>query len=101
MEEYIYWDNALTNKAKGIVGGYHGLSESKVAPMCVAGSYVGWLRELISDKFKGGRLREKSLDPRLMPDEGLECVHKYSELSGQPVSMASAVAMNELTRSDP
>ncbi len=69
MEEYICWDRARKDKATGIVGGYHGLSESKVVPMLVAGSYVGWLRELIMEKFKGGRLREKSLNPRLRPEE--------------------------------
>ncbi len=101
MNKYIFRDEACINQAKGIVGGYHALSESRVAPMCVAGSYVGWLRELISEKFKGGRLREWPLNPRLTPEEGLECVFKYSELTGQAVSMSSAVAMNELTGSDP
>ncbi len=101
MNRYIYRDIACTNRAKGIVGGYHALSESKVAPMCVAGSYVGWLRELISEYFKGGRLRERVLNPRLTPEEGLECVHKYSALTEQPVTAESAVVMNELTKSDP
>ncbi len=101
MNEYIFWDEARTNQAEGIVGGYHDLSESKIAPMCVAGSYVGWLRQLISKYFKGGRLRERPLNPRLLPEEGLECVHRYSKITGQPVTAASAVVMNQLTKSDP
>ncbi len=101
MNEYIFWDEARTNKAKGLVGYYHDLSESKISPMFVSGSYVGWLKELIADYFEGGRLRERELSPTLKPEEGLECIRKYSEISGQPVTPESALVLNELTKSSP
>ncbi len=101
MNDFVFRDEACTNKAEGIVGAYHGLSESKIAPMFVAGSYVGWLRELIADYFEGGRLRERELSPRLTPEEGLQCVYNYSKLTGQPVTDDSAAVMNGLTSSDP
>ncbi len=96
MNEYICRDQACTNKAEGIVGGYHDLSESRIAPMYVSGSYVGWLRGLISDYFEGGRLRERPISPRLKPAEGLECVYRYSEITGQPVTAASAEGIYQL-----
>ena len=36
-------------------GSYHEVSESKVAPMLAAGSYVGWMRSIMRRYLKGGR----------------------------------------------
>ncbi len=100
MNEYIYRDEALSNQERGLVGGYHNISESKIAPMLVSGSYVGWLRNIIGRYFIG-RMRSRDINPKLSDDEGLECVFNYSRMLDIPVTGETAVLINELAHSDP
>jgi hypothetical protein len=51
-------------------GSFHSLSESKVAPMLVTGSYVGWLLEIAGKYLQAGRLEEWCITPYLMPADG-------------------------------
>ncbi|MCP4109837.1 MAG: hypothetical protein GY749_30685 [Desulfobacteraceae bacterium] len=54
MTEYIFWDRDHKVQAYNLPGVYHGLVESKTAPMLVSGSYVGWMAQMMRDMFVGG-----------------------------------------------
>ena len=84
-----------------IPGSFHSLSESKIAPMLVTGSYVGWLIDIAGKYLEAGRLSEMYMDPYLPPERGLEAVYRYVAHFGEPVTNETAVLVNELCMSDP
>ena len=76
MTKYLYWDKERAVKAYNLPGGYHGLVESKVSPMLVSGSYVGWMVQMMREMFVGGRLRKKHISPQLDSDAGLKSAYR-------------------------
>jgi hypothetical protein len=101
MSKYIFYDKEHKVSGKTLPGLYHGLVESKVVPMLVSGSYVGWMTQMIQDFFKGGRLKKTEISPKLTFEEGMEAVYRYAEYHGEEVSEESAFVINQLTQSDP
>jgi len=101
MTKYIFYDKEHKVSGRHLPGAYHGLVESKVAPMLVSGSYVGWMTQMIHDKFKGGRLKKTKMSSKLAEDEGLEAVYRYAEYNNKPVSDEVALLINKLLQSDP
>ena len=99
--EYIYMDENHQYVDKSIPGTWHDLSESKLAPILVTGSYVGWLINIIDTYMEAGRLKRTFLNPYLLPEDGLQAVYKYSEYCREPVSNESALQINRLCMSDP
>ena len=55
--EYIFMDKNHEHVDKTIPGTWHDLSESKLAPMLITGSYVGWLINIIDTYLEAGRLK--------------------------------------------
>jgi hypothetical protein len=99
---YVFPDAGFTTKPiKSMPGSYHSLSESKVAPMLVTGSYPAWLRRIMGEYLEAGRLSEIRFSPYLTPDEGLEAVYKYAEVYQEPVTNQTAEQINELCKADP
>ncbi|MCP4111338.1 MAG: hypothetical protein GY749_38385, partial [Desulfobacteraceae bacterium] len=101
MTKYIYWDREQKVKAYNLPGAYHGLVESKTAPMLVSGSYVGWMTQMMRNMFKGGRLKRTPVSPKLTSDRGLEATYRYAEYYKQKVTDESAFVINLLTQADP
>ncbi len=102
IAEYIYMDEACVEaKAITMAGSYHERSESKIAPMFVTGSYVGWLVNVINKYLEAGRLKFWELSPSLASDEGLEAVYRYAEVFEISITHESAVLINDLCQSDP
>ncbi|MCP4345696.1 MAG: hypothetical protein GY795_09240, partial [Desulfobacterales bacterium] len=101
MTKYIYLDREHKVKDRNLPGAYHGLVESKTAPMLVAGSYVGWMTQMMRDMFKGGRLKRTPVSPKLTSDRGLEATYRYAEYYKQKITDESAFVINLLTQSDP
>ncbi|TGN99810.1 hypothetical protein PN36_33315, partial [Candidatus Thiomargarita nelsonii] len=101
MTEYLYYDKAQQVKAYNLPGTYHGLVESKIAPMLVSGSYVGWMVKMMREMFVGGRLKQTEIPSKLTHDEGLETVSRYADFYEIEVTKESALAINLLTQSDP
>ncbi|MGD9975127.1 MAG: restriction endonuclease [Desulfatirhabdiaceae bacterium] len=100
--EYIYRDQEChTSKDPTIPGTWHDLSESKLAPMLVTGSYVGWLINIIDTYLEAGRLKRFVLNPYLIPEEGLQAVYQYSRLYEEPITNETALQINRLCMSDP
>ena len=82
-------------------GSFHSLSESKVAPMLVTGSYVSWLVDISAKYLQAGRLSEWYMDPFLEPEEGLEAIYRYAHVYKMPISNDTALLINKLCMSDP
>ncbi|MCP4701280.1 MAG: hypothetical protein GY862_31160, partial [Gammaproteobacteria bacterium] len=101
MTKRIFCDKELKFPAGRLPGAYHGLSESKTAPMLVSGSYIGWMTQMMHESFKGGRLKQTPVSPRLEPREGLEAVYRYAEHNHKAISDEAAFIINLLTQSDP
>lgn len=99
---YVYPDALFqTQPIESLPGSYHSLSESKVAPMLVTGSYPAWLRKIMSEYLEAGRLSEIHFSPYLTPDEGLQAVFKYAEVYEEPITNQTAEQINTLCQADP
>ncbi len=101
MTKYIFHDKECKAIAHNLPGAYHGLVESKVAPMLVSGSYVGWMTQMMREMFVGGRLKKTPISPRLAVDEGLEAVYQYAQHNNKEISDEVALVINQITHSDP
>jgi hypothetical protein len=102
ISQYVYRDEKCDGKPdETMPGSYHSISESKIAPMLVTGSYVGWLIMIISQYLQAGRLKQIRMSPYLSNEEGLEAVFKYAEFYNELVINETAVQINELCMSDP
>ncbi len=101
MTSRIFQDKEHKAQTHRLPGAYHGLVESKVAPMLVSGSYIGWITQMMHEMFKGGRLKKTPISPKLTEEEGLEAVYRYARYYHKTVSDEAAVVINSLTQSDP
>jgi hypothetical protein len=95
----IYWDKAKKNLADTLGGGYLSTAESKIAPLLVSGSWVGWLmNDLIT--LLPSRFRYEY--PGNMPeDEAVEMIYKYSQHFDVPVTDESVYLMARLLEGSP
>ncbi|MDM8514675.1 hypothetical protein QUF76_00615 [Desulfobacterales bacterium HSG16] len=99
---YVYRDEKCAGKPdKTLPGSFHSLSESKIAPMLVTGSYVSWLIEISGKYIQAGRLAEYYMKPCLTNEKGLQAVYKYAEVYNEPVTNETAFLINRLCMSDP
>ncbi len=102
LSNYIYRDKPCKDAMDpSIPGSYHEYSESKVAPMLVTGSAVGWLVNVIDTYLEAGRLHKRWFSPYLAQDEGLEAVYRYAAVSKTEITNETALLINQLTASDP
>ncbi len=102
LAKYVYPDpNYQTGPIETLPGSFHSLSESKIAPMLVTGSYVSWLIDIAGKYLEAGRLSEIYMDPYLMPEKGLEAVYRYAAHFGEPVTNETALLINDICMSDP
>ncbi len=101
ITQYIYHDRERKGKPdETLAGSFHEVVESKIAPMLVTGSYVGWLITVIDKYLEAGRLKRHFINPYLTPEEGLQAVYKYSEYFGVPITNQTADQINRLCMSD-
>ncbi|MCP4217315.1 MAG: hypothetical protein GY765_21910 [bacterium] len=97
----IYWDKEKSKDrlAYNLAGGYLSTAESKVAPLLVSGSWVGWLMNLLMMMLPA-RFIFKTLDD-MPPDEAVEMVFKYSRFYEVPVTEETAFLIVELSEGSP
>ena len=102
IANHVYADPHLAiGPIKAMPGSFHSLSESKVAPMLVTGSYPGVLLRIMEDHLEAGRLSITRFEPYLTPEEGLLAVYKYAEIYDEPITNQAAQQINELCMADP
>ncbi|QTA81430.1 p-loop domain-containing protein [Desulfonema limicola] len=102
ISQYVYHNEGCEGRPdETLAGSFHDVVESKLAPMLVTGSYVGWLISIMDKYLEAGRLKRHFMTPYLTPEEGLQAVYKYSEICNVPVSNETAVQINRLCMFDP
>jgi hypothetical protein len=102
ITQYVYPDQQYqTSPIETLAGSFHSLSESKIAPMLVTGSYVGWLLQIIGKYLEAGRLKHIHFSPYLSQEAGLEAVYQYAKYWQEPITNETAVMINHLCQSDP
>ncbi len=99
LNSMIFWDQAKTNPADKLAGGYLSTAESKIAPLLVSGSWVGWLRNLLMEMLPS-RFRYYYLD-NMPRDEAVEMIYKYSRFFHVPVTEETAYLMAEIAEGSP
>jgi hypothetical protein len=99
MNAMIYRDKELKILARNLAGGYLSTAESKIAPLLVSGSWVGWLMKELSSMLPA-RFRNKIL--KNMPEnEAMEMLYKYSRFFEVPVTEETAYLLFSLTEGSP
>lgn len=99
LNSEIYWDKSKTNLADDFAAGYLSTAESKVAPLIVSGSWVGWLMNLLMIMLPS---RFKFTFPQHMPQhEAVEMVFNYSRFFEVPVTEETAYLIAQLGEGSP
>ncbi|MDQ1353533.1 MAG: hypothetical protein QG657_3839 [Acidobacteriota bacterium] len=99
LNAMIYLDKEKKNLADTLAGGYLSTAESKIAPLLVSGSWVGWLMKELSSMLPA-RFRNKFLKP--MPEnEAAETLYNYSRFFQVPVTDETAFLLTGLTEGNP
>jgi len=99
---HVYRDEACEGAPmESMPGSYHSLSESKVAPMLVTGSYIGMLLDIMDKYLEAGRLDITRMKPGLAPKEGALAAYKYAQVYNIPITNKTANQINDLCMSDP
>ncbi|MCP5054081.1 MAG: hypothetical protein GY940_43335, partial [bacterium] len=82
-----------------LAGGYLSTAESKIAPLLVSGSWVGWLMKELSSMLPA-RFRYKFI--KNMPEnEASEVLFKYSRFFDVPVTEETAFFLVSITEGNP
>jgi hypothetical protein len=102
ITQYIYRDEKCEGKPDdNMAGSYHSLSESKIAPMIITGSYPNMPIKIISEYYGGGRFKQIRFSPYLTQDEGLQAVYQYAVYHDESITNETALQINELCMADP
>jgi hypothetical protein len=97
----VYWDKNKTrdNLAKTLAGGYLSTAESKIAPLLVSGSWVGWLMNQLKSMLPT-RFYYEYLE-NMPQDEAVEMVYKFSRYFDVPVTQETAYLLTEIAEGSP
>ena len=99
LNAMICRDKDMNVPIKDLAGGYLSTAESKVAPLLVSGSWVGWLMNMLKMMLPA-RFKYKSL--KNMPEnEAVEMVFKYSQFFEIPVTEETAYLIARLSEGSP
>ena len=99
LNSYIHRDQATTQLARDFAGGYMSTAEYKNAPLLIAGSWVGWLRDMLY-MLLPGRFREFPFKD-LPEEEAIEMIYKYSKILEIPVAEEVVYAMAQVSEGSP
>jgi len=99
LNAMIYRDKAMNILADTLAGGYLSTAESKIAPLLVSGSWVGWLMKELSSMLPA-RFRNTFI--KNMPEnEAWELLYKYSRFFDVPVTEETAFSLVSITEGNP
>ncbi|MCI0471852.1 MAG: hypothetical protein L0Y73_09350, partial [Candidatus Aminicenantes bacterium] len=99
LNSQFYRDKNLDKLQSDIAAGYLGTAESKVAPLLVSGSWVGWLMNLLQSMLPARFIYFPLED--LPQDEAVEMIFKYSQVYRIPITEEIAFLMAALTEGSP
>lgn len=101
LNAMVYFDKNKSDisRAHNLAGGYLSTAESKIAPLLVSGSWVGWLMNELIMMFPA---RFAFIFLKNMPEEeAVEMVYKYSSFFNIPVTEESAYLLAQLCEGSP
>jgi hypothetical protein len=99
LNAMIYRDKEMNLLADDLAGGYLSTAESKIAPLLVSGSWVGWLMNLLNMMLPS---RFRYIFPGNMPeDEAVETVFKYSRFFEVPITEETAYLLVQMAECSP
>ena len=108
IDEFQYLSNKIyaredrsSDPMVSMPGSFHEVAESKIAPMLVTGSYVGWMLEIMRNYLKAGRLQQIKFPSYLDEDSSLIAVYKYAHTYNRLITNETAVQLNRLCQNDP
>jgi hypothetical protein len=99
LNAMIYRDKDLYKLQDDLAGGYLSTAESKIAPLLVSGSWVGWLMNLLKMMLPA-RFRYYPLE-NMPQDEAIEMVYKYSRFFDTPVTEETAYLIAQMAEGSP
>ncbi|MGD2091416.1 MAG: hypothetical protein PVH61_34910 [Candidatus Aminicenantes bacterium] len=99
LNSMIYWDKGKENLADTLAGGYLSTAESKIAPLLVSGSWVGWLMNELETMLPT-RFRYEYLE-NMPEDEAVEMIYKYSRFFDVPITEETAYLIYKQTEGSP
>jgi hypothetical protein len=99
MNAMIYRDKNLNKLQDDLAGGYLSTAESKIAPLLISGSWVGWLMDELNFMLPS-RFRYEYLG-NMPQDEAAEVVYKFSRYFDVPVSEEIAFLLIEIAEGSP
>lgn len=99
LNSMIYRDKECHILSHKLAGSYLSTAESKIAPLLVSGSWVGWLRNLLMEMLPS-RFKHKSLS-NMEKDDSLEMVYKYSQYFDVPVTEETAYLIAQIAEGSP
>jgi hypothetical protein len=99
MNAMIYRDKNLSILQDDLAGGYLSTAESKIAPLLVSGSWVGWLMSELNTMLPN-RFWYEYLD-NMPEDEAIEMVYKYSHFFDIPITEEIAYLIFKQTQGSP
>jgi len=99
LNAVVYRDKNLQVPAKTLAGGYLSSAESKVAPLLVSGSWVGWLMKELKSMLPARFIYEYL--ENMPQEEAVEMVYKYSSFYDVPISEESAYLLTRHCEGSP
>jgi len=99
LNAMFYRDKDMKLPINDLAGGYLSTAESKIAPLLVTGSWVGWLMNLLKMMLPA-RFRYYPLE-NMPQDEAVEMVYKYSQFFDTPVTEETAYLVAEMAEGSP
>jgi hypothetical protein len=99
LNSMIYRDKNMKIQANDLAGGYLSTAESKIAPLLVSGSWVGWLMNLLMMMLPA-RFRYEFLE-NMPEEEAIEMVYKYSRFFEVPVTEETAYLIAQMAEGSP
>ena len=99
LNDKVFWDKEKKNVAKNLAAGYLSTAESKIAPLLVTGSWVGWLMNLLKQMLPS-RFIYTYLES--MPEEeAIEMIFKYSQYFDVPITDETAFLIAQVSEGSP
>jgi hypothetical protein len=99
LNAMIYRDKDAKIPANDLAGGYLSTAESKIAPLLVSGSWVGWLMNELNTMLPA-RFKYEYLE-NMPEDEAVEMVYNYSRFFEVPVTEEIAYLLTRISQGSP
>lgn len=99
LNSEIYWDKEKRSRADDLAGAYLSTAESKISPLLVSGSWVGWLMNDLIMMLPGRFVFE--FMENMPEEEAVEMIFKYSQFFEVSITEEIAYILYELTEGSP